>query len=62
MISHLPLYDVPMLVSTVNCLLRDREFDNLNDMCGYFEVSRDEVEKILASAYFKYDEDLNKII
>ena len=28
--DHLPLNDIPMLVSTINFLLRDEEFDNLD--------------------------------
>lgn len=32
--DHLPLNDIPMLVSTINFLLRDEEFDNLDQICN----------------------------
>ena len=28
--DHLPEHDIPMLVSAINFLLRDEEFDNLD--------------------------------
>ena len=28
--DHFPLNDIPLLVSTINFLLRDEEFDNLD--------------------------------
>ena len=31
--DHLPLSDIPMLVSTINFLLRDEIFDNLDQIC-----------------------------
>jgi hypothetical protein len=30
--DHLPLTDIPMLVSSINFLLRDEEFDNLDQI------------------------------
>lgn len=32
-----------MLVSTVHTLLRDREFDNLRDLCGYYDCTYKEL-------------------
>ena len=30
--DHLPLNNIPMLVSSINFLLRDEEFDNLDQL------------------------------
>lgn len=46
---HLPLNDIPMLVSTINFLLRDEEFDNLDQICNCFNVDRGEMDRLLAS-------------
>lgn len=51
-----------MLASSINFLLRDREFDNLDDICSYFEVDRAEVEAILKSAGYSYDPAGNHVI
>lgn len=59
--DHLPLNDIPMLVSSINFLLRDNEFDNLDQICDYYGITREELEKILSSAGFVYSEQLNKI-
>lgn len=50
-----------MLMSTINTLLRDREFDNLDDICNYYDVSRADVESKLSSDGFVYSESENKI-
>lgn len=60
--DHLPLSDASMLASSINFLLRDREFDNLDDICSYFEVDRAKVEAILKSAGYKYDPADNHVI
>lgn len=59
--DHLPLSDVPMLVSAINFLLRDEEFDNLDQICYNFGVERAEIDRILASGGFAYSEQLNKV-
>ncbi len=41
--DHLPLHDTPMLVSAINFLLRDEEFDNLDQICYHFNVDREEL-------------------
>ena len=41
--DHLPLSDIPMLVSTINFLLRDEIFDNLDQICYCFNVEREEM-------------------
>lgn len=50
-----------MLVSSINFLLRDEEFDNLDQICDCYGVDRGELESILASAGYSYSESLNKI-
>lgn len=61
MMDHLPLSDTAMLVSAINCLLRDREFDDLNDICNYYEITRGEIDANLASHGYYYDEALNTV-
>lgn len=38
-----------MLVSTINFLLRDEIFDNLDQICYCFNVDREEMDRLLAS-------------
>lgn len=54
--------DIFMLVSSVNMLLRDREYEDLDDICACFDENRDELEKRLLSAGFRYDASLGKIV
>ena len=49
-----------MLVSAINFLLRDEEFDNLDEICDYYHEDRAELEKKLADAGFRYSETLKK--
>ncbi|MBQ0127826.1 MAG: DUF4250 domain-containing protein [Bacteroidales bacterium] len=51
-----------MLVSSINFLLRDEEFDNLDQICFYYEIERGEMDRILASAGYSYDEANNHVI
>ena len=60
--DHLPLSDIPMLVSAINFLLRDEEFDTLDEICFHFNISREELERKLATEGFKYSEAQNRII
>ena len=57
--DHLPLSDIPMLVSSINFLLRDEEFENLDQICYCFGVERDEMDCLLASEGSVYKENLN---
>lgn len=59
--DHLPLNDIPMLVSSINFLLRDEEFDNLNQICNCFDVEREQIDALLASQGFAYDEVQNRV-
>lgn len=60
--DHLPIYDIPMLVSSINFLLRDEEFDNLDQICSCYGVERDEIDRILESQGYAYNETQNRII
>ena len=60
--DHLPLNDTPMLVSAINFLLRDEEFDTLDEICFHFNVNRDELEQRLASEGFQYSEEQKRFI
>ena len=57
--DHLPLNDIPMLVSSINFLLRDEEFENLDQICYCFGVDREEMDRILANGGYAYREQLN---
>lgn len=59
--DHLPLNDIPMLVSSINFLLRDEEFDNLDQICNCFDVERERIDALLASQGFAYDEVQNRV-
>ncbi len=52
--DHLP-NDPAMLVSAVNMLLRDGEFDNLEELCSSFNRDCDELKAMLAECGFDYD-------
>ena len=60
--DHLPLNDIPMLVSSINFLLRDEEFENLDQICWCYGVERSEMDHILASAGYRYDEPNNHVL
>ena len=60
--EHLPQNDMPMLASAINFLLRDEEFDNLDQICDYYHEDRAELEKTLAEAGFSYSEEQKRFI
>ena len=60
--DHLPLNDVPMLVSSINFLLRDEEFENLDQICYCFDVERSEMDRILSSGGYSYRPEHNRVI
>lgn len=59
--DHLPLDDLPMLVSAINMLLRDGEFESLDDVCSSFGVDPQMLRERLREGGFEYSEELNKI-
>lgn len=60
--DHLPLSDIPMLVSSINFLLRDKEFDTLDEICDHFELQRTELETRLREHGYEFNEQYNKFI
>lgn len=62
MLDNLPLSDIPMLVSAINCLLRDREFDNLDDICGYYDIERSRIDSVLRANGYEYSPQDNKVV
>lgn len=51
-----------MLVSSINFLLRDEEFENLDQICWCYDIERSELERILASEGYFYDEPNNHVL
>ena len=54
--EHLP-QDPFMLVSAINMLLRDGEFDSLEDLCRSFDRDTDEVKSYLSDNGYIYSEE-----
>jgi hypothetical protein len=50
-----------MLVSSINMLLRDNEFDSLEDLCAYFEREVEEVKEELLECGYIYDEEQRQV-
>ena len=50
-----------MLVSSINMLLRDNEFDSLEELCAYFEREVEEVKEELKVCGYVYDEDQRQV-
>lgn len=48
---------MPMLVSAINFLLRDEEFDNLDQICDYYHEDKAELVKKLKDAGYTYSEE-----
>lgn len=57
--EHLPT-DINMLVSAINFLLRDHEYDNLDQICYHFDINRQELEERMAQHGFQYSEQNKK--
>lgn len=49
--------DPMMLVSSVNMLLRDGEFDDLEGLCAYFDKDVEELKAVLLENGFVYNEE-----
>lgn len=58
--DKLPMNDVPMLVSAINFLLRDHEFDTLDEICYHFRVNRADLEAKMATQGFEWSEEQKK--
>ncbi len=51
--------DPMMLMSVINMKLRDF-YSDLDALCEDLDIDRNELEKTLSAAGFKYNEELNK--
>ena len=49
--------DPAILVSSINMLLRDEEFDSLESLCCNFNRELEELKKYLADAGYVYSEE-----
>ena len=49
--------DPMMLVSSVNMLLRDGEFDDLEGLCASFDKDMEELKAVLLENGFVYNEE-----
>ena len=49
--------DTGILVSAVNMLLRDEEFDSLESLCFHFNKEPEEIKNYLQEHDFVYDEE-----
>lgn len=54
--NNLPT-DPFMLVSTINMLLRDNEYDSLESLCQSFDKQPNEVKKYLREFGFEYNQE-----
>ena len=50
-----------MLVSSINMLLRDGEFDSLEDLCVYFDYEVETMKAELNEIGYTYDEEQKQI-
>lgn len=50
-----------MLVSSINMLLRDGEFDSLEDLCTYFDREVEEVKAELLRNGYAYNEEQKQV-
>lgn len=50
-----------MLVSSINMLLRDGEYDSLEDLCASFDRNEEELKTELLKHGYAYNEQLKQI-
>ena len=58
--DYLP-QDPAMLVSAINMLLRDGEFDTLESICNYFDRDVEAVKQVLSENGYVYQEELRQM-
>ena len=56
MMDYLPK-DPFMLVSSINMLLRDKEYDSLEDLCRSFDREEEEIKAYLMKSGYEYSEE-----
>lgn len=54
--DYLP-HEPAMMLSCINMLLRDDEFDTLESLCGYFDREAEEVKAYLMESGYVYCEE-----
>jgi len=54
--DYLP-HDPAILVSSINMLLRDEEFDSLESLCSYYDKSPEEILNYLHDYGYVYSEE-----
>lgn len=50
-----------MLVSSINMLLRDGEYDSLEDLCSCFDRNEEELKTELLKHGYAYNEELKQM-
>jgi hypothetical protein len=50
-----------MLVSSINMLLRDGEYDSLEDLCSSFDRNEEELKTELLKHGYAYNEELKQM-
>lgn len=50
-----------MLVSSINMLLRDGEYDSLEDLCASFDRNEEEIKTELLKHGYAYNEQLKQV-
>jgi hypothetical protein len=50
-----------MLVSSINMLLRDGEFESLEDLCAYFDREVEDVKAELLRNGYAYNEEQKQV-
>ncbi len=58
--DHLP-NDPAILVSSVNMLLRDNEYDTFEELCNCFNRNPEEVKEFLGQNGYVYNEEQKQI-
>ena len=53
--------DPMMLASSINMLLRDGQYEDLDDLCAAFDVERSDIDAKLAAIGMAYDPTQNKV-
>ena len=52
--------DPNMLYSYINMMLRDDEYESLEDLCAAKDVPQDEIVRTLEAAGYSYDETIKQ--
>ena len=50
-----------ILASSINMLLRDGEFDSLEDLAAYFDREPEDLKQQLLAGGYRYDKELKRV-